>query len=145
MALAEVLLPLTVMVVVPAAKAVMSPALTVATEGSLDFHSRISLQSFGRICNSREPLSPILRLIVLGVRVSEVAGTSGSMTVTLQDLEKPPSLDVAVISASPMALAVTLPFCVTETMSELEEVQVTDLSEASDGRTVAVMVTVCPR
>ena len=66
-----------------------------------------------------------------------------SLTVTTQVAVKPPSTVVTVISASPTVTAVTLPSATVATPSSLE-VQVTLLSVAFSGSTVAVRLALSP-
>lgn len=70
---------------------------------------------------------------------SEYVDVSGS-TVTVQTAEYAPSAEVTVTVQDPGQTAVTLPSALTEATDELDEVQVTVLSDASDGATVTDIV-----
>ena len=61
-----------------------------------------------------------------------------TITVTLHDAVLPPSFVFAVITAFPPAFAVTMPVLLTVAIVSSELLQMTALSDASDGITYAV-------
>ena len=66
------------------------------------------------------------------------------VTVTLQVADLLPSSDLTVMAEVPFPTAVTLPEDVTDATEELEDDQITDLSLAVEGDTVAVSVSLWP-
>ena len=72
-----------------------------------------------------------------------IDSASVGTTVTLQEAERfEPSTVVAVIVASPSAIAVTTPLALTVATASFDDVHVTDLFVAVSGSTVAVSVVV---
>ncbi len=70
---------------------------------------------------------------------------SFGLTVTAHEaVSSDPSLVVAVMVAAPSEIAVTSPLSSIEAITESEETQVTDLSEALSGNTVAISFKVSP-
>ena len=128
------------MVAVPTFFAVTTPFETVAIVWSEELQVTVlSVASDGFTVAVRVTVSPALSDAVVLFRVTEV--TSVASTVTSHVAVLSPAL--AVMVAVPTFFAVTTPFETVATVSS-EELQVTVLSVASDGFTVAVRVTVSP-
>ena len=135
-----------VIVAVPAATAVTTPvSLTVALVSSEEVQVTVGSVAFsGRTVAVRVNTSPSIMVWDSGVTVMEVTGKTSAATVTAQVAVKLPSVVVTVMVAVPTATAVTLPSASTVATVSSSEVQVTLLSVASSGRTVAVRVAVPP-
>ena len=138
-----VLLPSDVVTVtdaVPAALAVTTPLLeTVATDVLLDDHETLVFVALeGETVAVRVPELPATRLIVDRFKETPVTEIVAAVTETVQVAFFDPSVVVQVIVAEPAALAVTIPSEVTEATEELLDDQLTLLSVAFDGLTVAV-------
>ena len=139
-----VLLPsavVTVMVAVPAPLAVTVPLETVATAVLELLHVTLVLDAFEGVMVAVS--FPVLlipeRVIVVLSRETPVTGT---VTVTVQVAVLSPTL--AVMVAVPLPTAVTLPLASTVATEVLELDQVTLLSVAFSGSTVATSVEVPP-
>ena len=133
----------TVIVAVPAALAVTIPEEdTVATEVLFEDHvTDLFVASEGSTVAIRVSESP--SVIVREVLFKETEVT-GLLTVTAHDAVFDPSFVFTVIVAVPAAFAVTKPSEETKATEVLLDDQVTDLSVASEGSTVAVRVSVSP-
>ena len=132
----------TVMVVVPSFRAVTSPLeLTEAMEESSEAQVMLlSLAFEGRTVALRVALSPTFSLrLVLDISTLSTEIIL-ALTVTEQVACLPPQ--EAVIVAFPARCAVTTPLLSTVATYWLDVLQVTFLSEASEGRTVALRVAV---
>ena len=83
--------------------------------------------------------------IVADSILSVMDSTYISLTEIMQEaVSSEPSLVVAVMVAAPSEIAVTSPLSSIEAITESEETQVTDLSEALSGNTVAISFKVSP-
>ena len=128
-----------IIVAFPAFTAVTLPLTTLATNSSDEVQlTFLSVASSGFTVAVNCAVSPTAKERVVLSRVNEVTGT---VTVTAHSAVLPPHL--AVIVALPDLTAVTLPLTTLATDSS-DEVQVTFLSVASSGFTVAVSCTVSP-
>ena len=117
-----------------------TPSLTVATEASEVVQVTVlSVASSGLTVAVRVTVSPAFREALVLSRVTEVTGVA--TTVTAQVAALSPAL--AVMVAEPTFLAVTTPSLTVATEAS-DVLQVTVLSVASSGLTVAVRVTVSP-
>ena len=131
---------LAVMVAEPTFLAVTTPSLTVATEASDVLQVTVlSVASSGLTVAERVTVSPAFREALVLSRVTLVTGVA--TTVTAQVAALSPAL--AVMVAEPTFLAVTTPLLTVATEAS-EVVQVTVLSVASSGLTVAERVTLSP-
>ena len=131
---------LAVMVAEPTFLAVTTPSLTVATEASEVVQVTVlSVASSGLTVAVRVTVSPAFREALVLSRVTEV--TWVATTVTAQVAVLSPAL--AVMVAEPTFFAMTMPSLTVATEAS-EVLQVTVLSVASSGLTVAVRVTVSP-
>ena len=131
---------LAVIVAVPNFLAVTTPLETVATVASDVVQVTVlSVASLGLTVALRVTVSPTFREADVLLRVTLVTGVG--MTVIVQLAVFSPAL--AVIVAVPIFLAVTTPLETVTTVAS-DVVQVTVLSVASSGPTVAVRVTVSP-
>ena len=133
----------TVITAVPAFLATMAPEdVTVATVSLSEAQvTSLSVAVVGETVAVSVWVSPSDKVKEVLFRETPVTGT---LTVTEQDAVLPPSLVVTVIVALPPAFAVTTPVAETVATEVLLEDQVTDLSVASDGETVAVRVRLSP-
>ena len=123
----------------PALTAVTLPSTTFATDSSEeDQVTFLSVASSGFTVAVKVAVSPTANERTVLLRVTEPVGT---VTVTAHSAVLPPHL--AVIVAFPALTAVTLPLSTLATDSS-DEVQVTVLSVASSGFTVAVNCAVSP-
>ena len=131
-----------VMVAVPTATAVTLPLLsTVALEVSLLVQVTVLYVALsGATVAVSVSLAPTWSVRLSLLNVTEVTGTG--LTVTVQVADFPPA--VAVMVAEPMATAVTFPLESTVALDVLLLVQVTVLSSALSGLTVAVSVSLAP-
>ena len=129
----------TVIVAVPAFFAVTTPSEdTVATVMLFDDQVTDLLEAFdGFTVAVSAWVSPSVRVRDVLSSVTPVTGMTGALTVTVQVAVLPPSV-VTVIVAVPAFFAVTTPEEDTVATAVLFDDQVTDLSEAFDGLTVAV-------
>ena len=134
------------MVALPAALPVTLPvSSTAATEASLDCQVTVlSVASSGSMVGVRVISSPTPMVMLLLSSLMPVTLTSAAFTVTLQVAVLPPSLVVTVMVASPSAFALTLPLSSTVATASLSDAQLTLLSVASSGFTVAVRVASSP-
>ena len=134
----------TVMVALPAATAVTTPlSLTVATDSLSELHVTLLFVAFdGETVAVSAAVPPMFRLTVSGDRLTPVTAITLLLTVTVHVAFFPPQ--VAVIVALPAFTAVTTPFWSTVATDFFEVVQVTVLSVALSGLTVAVRVPVSP-
>ena len=131
---------LAVMMAVPTLMAVTTPLFTVTTDASEVVQVTVlSVASSGLTVAVRVTVSPAWREALVLSRVTLVTGVA--TTVTAQVALLSPAL--AVMVAEPTFLAVTTPL-LTVAAEASEVVQVTVLSVASSGLTVAVRVTVSP-
>ena len=131
-----------VMVAVPAFTAVTLPSFTVATAVSDELHVTVlSVASSGFTVAVSVASSPSVNSSVVLSSVTEVTAMKGFSTVTEQVADLLPAL--AVMVALPAWTALRRP-PVTVTTPSLEEFQVTVLSVALPGLTVAVSVCVSP-
>ena len=130
---------LAVIVASPSPTAVTTPSFTVATFSSLEDQVTVgSVASSGRTVAVRVAVLPLM----MGSSVlSKAIEVTGVLTVTLQVASFSPAL--AVIVASPSAMAVITPPLTVAIFSSLED-HVTVGSVASSGRTVTVRVAVLP-
>ena len=137
---------LTVMIADPAALAVTKPEEeTVATVVLLEDHvTDLSVALDGVTVAVRACVSPSVMDKLVLLRLTPVTETVFSVTVTAHVAVLFPSFVLTVIVAEPAALAVTKPEEETVATEVLLEDQVTDLSVALDGVTVAVSVCVSP-
>jgi hypothetical protein len=69
---------------------------------------------------------------------------SETFTVTTHEAVNPPSIASAVMTAYPIAFAVTLPFVPTVAIFSLLLLHITDFIEAVSGETIAVSVSLLP-
>ena len=130
-----------VIVASPTAIAVTTPlASTVAIDSSDDDHSTdFSVANSGSTIATSVSVSFASRLISDLSSVIDVANVG--MTVTLHVAERfEPSTVVAVIVASPTAIAVTTPLASTVAIDSSEDDQVTALFIANSGRIVATSI-----
>lgn len=138
-----VLLPsavVTVIVAVPTASAVIVPLLTLAMFALLLLQEMfLFVASEGVTVAVNVSVPPTESVVEVLLRLTPVTGT---VTVTAQVADLLPA--VAVIVAEPPATAVTLPFASTVATASLLLFQVTVLSVALEGDTVAVRVSVAP-
>ena len=136
----------TVIVAVPAAFAITAPLEdTVATVVLLDFHVTVLSVAFdGVIVAVKVCVSPTVIDSDVLSRLTPVTDTVAAFTVTAHVAVLAPSFVLTVIVAEPAAFAVTTPEEDTVATEVLLEDQVTDLSVAFDGVTVAVKVSVSP-
>ena len=104
----------------------------------------LSVASDGETVATRVWVSPSFMVRLVMFRVTPVTATSGALTVTVQVAFLPPSFVVTVIVAEPAFFAVMTPVEDTVATVVLFDDQVTDLSVAFDGLTVAVNVWVSP-
>ena len=133
----------TVIVAVPALRAVTLPFSTFATVASLDFHVTSLFVAFeGATVAVSVKFSPSVSDFVVSLSVTPVTLITFDLTVTSQLADFVPA--VAVIVALPAATAVTLPFWSTVATLSLLDFHVTALSVASEGDTVAVSVKFSP-
>ena len=134
---------LTVIVAVPALTAVTTPELdTVATDVLFDDHVTDLFDAFeGETVAVRVYVDPSVKV---KDDLSKDTPVTGTTTVTAQVAVFAPSLVITVIVADPAAFAVTRPEEDTVATEVLLDDQVTDLSVALDGETVAVRVLVLP-
>ncbi len=133
---------LAVMVALPPPTAFTLPSSTVATLASEVLQVTVlSVASAGETVAARVASSPLLRAREALSRVMEETGITFLATATVQVALFSPAL--AVITADPSFTATTLPFS-TVAIAALELLQVTDLSVASSGFTVAVRVACSP-
>ena len=132
----------TVIVAVPSFLAVTTPELeTVATEVLLDDQvTDLSVAFEGDTVAVSVPVSPTVMDILLWFRVTPVTDTVEELTVTEQVAVLLPSTVLTVMVAVPAFNAVTTPAEETDATEVLFDDQVTDLSVASDGVTVAFRV-----
>ena len=130
-----------VIMAVPTLWAVTTPFSTLATSLSLLLHTTSLLVVVsGRTVAVKVAVSVALSVTAVWSRV--IVSASMGNTVTLQVAERfVPSVVVAVIVASPIACAVTMPFSTVAMFSSLDD-HTTPLSVVVSGRTVAVKVTV---
>ena len=130
---------LAVMVAVPSLTAVTLPLSTVATaESELLQVTVLSVASSGVTVATSVSESPSVKVKVVLLREIPVTATTFLLTATLQVADCSPAL--AVIEAEPSLTAVTLPLSSTVATFESDVDQVTVLSVASSGFTVAVRV-----
>ncbi len=131
-----------VIVAFPSLTAVTDPfSSTVAISGSLDVHVTVLSEAFsGSMVAVIVFVSPSVSERVVGSRVMPVIGVGTTVTAHVAVL--PPQ--VAVMVASPRAMAFTFPSASTVAISGLLEVQVTVLSVASSGSTLASSRSVSP-
>ena len=138
-----VLLPssvVTVIVVVPAFKAVTLPSTTVATDVLLLFHDTFLLVALsGLTVAVKVIVSPSVNEAVVLSNDTLVTGYTFATTVTLQVAVLAPSSVFAVMVAVPGAIAVTTP-PLTDATEELLEIHRIVLFSASEGEIVAVIV-----
>ena len=136
----------TVILAVPAAFAVTTPEEdTVATDVLSDDQVTDLLVAFEGVTVAVSVcVSPAVMDRVVLFRETPVTGTVAALTVTVQVAVFPPSLVFTVILAVPAAFAVTTPEEDTVATDVLSDDQVTDLSVAFEGVTVAVNVCVSP-
>ena len=136
----------TEIVAVPAFFAVTTPLEeTVATVVLFEDHVTFLFDAFeGATVATSVSVSPSVKVNVVLSRVTPVTATSGALTVTVQVAFLPPSFVVTVIVAEPAFFAVMTPVEDTVATVVLFDDQVTDLSVASDGETVATRVWVSP-
>ena len=128
-------------VAVPAATAVTTPELTVATEVSDDFQIRLSVVSLGFTVAVRVEVSPTARDSEVLLRDMYVVGTLEPVTVTLHVALLESAM--AVMVAVPAATAVTFPEESTVATDVLDEDQLTIPLQLL-GVTVAVSDLVSP-
>jgi hypothetical protein len=129
-----------VMVAVPTLWAVTTPSLTLATDPSvLDQVTVLSVASSGFTVAVRVTVSPAFKVALGLLSVTLVTGVGTTVTAHVALL----SPDFAVIVAVPTLCAVTTPALTLATDPSVLD-QVTVLSVASSGFTVAVRVTVSP-
>ena len=143
MAQVAVLLPswvVTVMVAVPAATAVTRPLVfTVAIAVLLDDQLTVLLVALlGAMVGVSCWVPPTATEAVVGLMVTPVTGTLVVLTVIADVAVKALSLVVAVIVAVPAATAVTKPEVLTVATAVLLDDQVTPVTVAFDGTSVAV-------
>ena len=131
-----------VIIAEPAALAVTTPDVeTVATDVLLEVQVTDLLVALAGVTVAvRVWVSPTVMDRDELLRLTPVTETIGLDTVTEQVAFLPPSLVVTLIVAVPAALAVTRPDAETVATEALLEDQVTDLSVALEGVTVAVKV-----
>ena len=131
------------MTALPASLAVTLPSWsTVATAVLLDLQlTDLSVASLGLTVAVKISLFPFSRVSSVLFRDTEPTGIT---TVTLQVAVLAPSFVVTVMTALPASLAVTLPSWSTVATAVLLDLQLTDLSVASLGLTVAVRVSLLP-
>jgi hypothetical protein len=136
----------TVIVALPGVLAVTTPEdETVATAVLLeDQVTDLSVALKGVTVAVSVSVFPSVKVKDVLFRLTPVTETAFSLTVTEQVAFLPPSLVVTVIVAVPAALAVTKPAEDTVATVVLLEDQVTDLSVALEGVTVADSVWVSP-
>ena len=129
---------LAVMVALPTFFAVTTPLLTVATEASDVVQVTVlSVASSGLTVGVKVTVSPTFSDALVLFRLTEVTGVATTVIVQVADF----SPAFAVMVAEPTSLAVTTPLLTVATEAS-EVLQVTVLSVASSGFTVAVRVTV---
>jgi copper chaperone CopZ len=136
----------TVIVAVPAATGVTTPALTVATAVLLDDQVTFVFVAFeGLTVAVSVPVAPpTVNESVVGLKATPVTATACVPTVTAQVAVLPPSTVVTVIVAVPAATGVTTPELLTVATVVLLDDQFTFLFAAFDGLTVAVSEPVAP-
>ena len=133
---------LAVMVAVPALRAFTLPSVTVATVASDEVQVTVlSVALSGLTVAVRVVSSPSVRVNVVLSSVTEVTGMTFALTVTVHVADFSPA--VAVMVTLPALRAFTLPSATVATAAS-EVVQVTVLSVASSGLTVAVRVVSSP-
>ena len=139
-------LVITVIVAEPAALAVTTPSdETVATDVFPEYQETdLSVALEGVTVAVKDWVSPTVMDRDVLFRLTPVTGTIGADTVTEHVAFFPPSFVVTVIVADPAAFAVTTPELETVATDVLLEDQVTDLSVALAGDTVAVSIWVSP-
>ena len=131
-----------VMVAVPAFTAVTFPSFTVATDVFEELHVTVlSVASSGFTVAVSVASSPSVNSSVVLSSVTEVTATNGFSTVTEQVADFPPAW--AVMVALPAWTALRRP-PLTVTTPSSDDFQVTVLSVALPGLTVAVSVCVSP-
>jgi len=146
MAAVSVKLPslvVTVIVTVPSAIAVTEPfAATVATDGLLDDQATELLVAFvGETVAVNNCEEPAIIVVEVGVTLTPETATGAASTFIVEVAVKLPSAVVTVIVAIPTDMPVTNPFVLTE--ATLED-QLTEVSSAFNGKTVAVSNCVAP-
>ena len=118
---------------------------TVATEVLLDIQVTVlSVALEGVTVADSALVSPTFIVIEDELRLIPVTGITFALTVTVQVAVLPPSLVLTVIVAVPGDFAVTTPEEETAAIEVLFDDQVTDLSVAFEGLTVAVSVSESP-
>ena len=131
---------LAVIVAVPTLIALTTPFSTVATEASEVVQVTVlSVALLGLTVAVRVSLLPFSRISSVLFSDTDVAGTT---TVTMHSADTSPA--VAVIVAVPAEIALTVPYESTYAMVASELLQLTVLSVALEGVTVAVRVWVWP-
>ena len=131
-----------VMVAVPSLTAVTLPSFTVATASLEEVHvAALSVALSGLMVAVMVAVSPSFNSSEVWSRVIEVTATNFALTFTSQTAVLPPAF--AVMVAEPSFTAVTTPSFTVAT-AVLEELQVTVLSVALLGLTVALMLDVSP-
>ena len=134
----------TVIVAVPAFKAVTLPLATDATLESLLLHvTDLSVALSGLTVAVKVSSSPSVNSAVVLSRDTDVTPTNLAFTVTSHEAVLPPSVVVTVMVAVPAFRAVTLPLATDATLASLD-VHDTDLSVALSGLTVATRVSSPP-
>ena len=130
------------MTAVPSETAVTTPSTTVATLSFELLHVTVlSVASSGSTVAFNVSVSPGMRTMLVLLRVTFVTGMNFLLTITWQVADLSPA--VAVITTVPSVIAVTTP-STTVAIASSELLQVTVLSVASSGLTVAVRVSVSP-
>lgn len=133
---------MTVMIARPKSWAVTTPSSTQTIVSSEEVHNKVFSVAFsGRIVASNVVVSPDLSSMKVTFNSTDSAGTTFRLTVTEQATLFSP--EVAVMMAAPSLIAVTLPSFTTATKGSLLD-QLTDLSVASSGLTVADNVSESP-
>ena len=136
----------TVIVAEPAAFAVTTPLdETVATVVLLDDHvTALLVALLGETVSVSSYVSPAVNDNDVGDMATPVTETAEDFTVTVQVAVLPPSDVLTVTTVEPTFLAVTTPLELTVAMDVFSDDQVTPLSVASEGETVATNVAVLP-
>src|SRR5699024_3483322 len=136
----------TVMSAVPAAIAVTNPSLsTVAIASSLLVkRTALYVASLGATVATKLPVAPTSNDKVVLSNVTPVTGICLAVTVNAHLAVLLPSLVVTVMSAAPGLTAVTLPLLSTVAIAASDDANVTVLSVAVDGATVATKLPVAP-
>ena len=133
---------LAVMVAVPSAIAVMVPLLTVTIEASDVLHVTVlSVALLGETVAVSVSVSPTYNDVLVLFSEMEVTLTTFLFTVTVHVADLTPAF--AVMVAVPSLIPFMVPL-LTVAIDALDEVQVTLLSVASSGLTVAVIVWLSP-